>query len=278
MPIPPHLPFRRRLRPWWAAPARDPHRSLEAVRVGTALLLAVHPLYAFLHPAEVARLGQVIASRGLIWPQGLAWGIYGLQLGGSLALLAGRWLRAATAGNLLVLASGIGMTGFTHWYTVGGAAEDGIPGIEFYVMLAIALVGVLWGRRRAASQGLDTVRVGSALVLLMHPLHGIFDPAGLRGFGQGLEHLGFPQGLLLVWTLMAVQIACSSALLARRLVVPAALGHIFVLSMGIWISHAPRWFVVGPGEEGMEYSLLLILCFASVAWAHRPPRPAELSA
>ncbi len=262
------------VRTWSQSPPRASLRSLEVVRVGTAFLLAVHAVYAFLHPGEMGRLTQLLASRSLPWPAGLAWGAVLLQGLSSLALLAPRTQLLGAAGHLVVLASGIGLTGFTHWFTVGGAAENGIPGIEFNVMLGIALVGATWGARRSVSQGLDTLRVGVALVLILHPLHGIFDPVGLRGFGQGLERLGFPKGLLLVWATMLLQIGCSLALLARRFVRPAAWGHLFVLSMGIWIAHAPRWFVVGPGEEGMEYSLLLILCLAAVAEAHGSgPRP-----
>lgn len=270
-----HLPP---FRDWFATPPSHPRRSLDLVRVTAALILIVHPIYTLLHPAARQQLAQLIASHHLVWSQGLPWVVCLLQIACSLALLANRGLLPATAGHVVVLAAGMGMTQFTHWYTVGGAAEDGIPGIEFNVMLLICLVGVLWGRLRSASQGLDAVRVGAALVLLMHPLHGVFDPVGLRGFGQGLEHVGFRHGLFLVWTTMVLQLGCSLALLARRLVVPAVIGHVTVLGMGIWIAHAPHWFVVGPGEGGMEYSLLLILCFVAVAIAHwpAPARPEGL--
>jgi len=37
------------------------------------------------------------------------------------------------------------------------------------------------------------------------------------------------------------------------------------LTMGIILVHFPEgWFVVGAGRNGMEYSVLLIVCFVSV--------------
>jgi putative oxidoreductase len=75
---------------------------------------------------------------------------------------------------------------------------------------------------------------------------------------------------------MFLQIASSLALIARRFVIPACLGHILVLGTGVWLFHAPHWFVigpdnvVGPGKEGMEYSTLLITCFVSILLAYWP--------
>jgi hypothetical protein len=75
---------------------------------------------------------------------------------------------------------------------------------------------------------------------------------------------------------MFLQIASSLALIARRFVVPACFGHMLVLVTGIWLFHAPHWFVigpdnvVGPGKEGVEYSTLLITCFISILIAYWP--------
>jgi len=49
-----------------------------------------------------------------------------------------------------------------------------------------------------------------------------------------------------------------------------------VFCIGIWQSHWPLWFVVGPGEEGMEYSVLLIACFFSVLLAYWPRQQQSL--
>jgi len=42
------------------------------------------------------------------------------------------------------------------------------------------------------------------------------------------------------------------------------------VNWGIALVHAPAgWFVVGLGRNGMEYSILLIICLAAVIVAHR---------
>jgi hypothetical protein len=115
------------LRNWFETPVRRPERSLDAVRIGAALLLAIHPLYTLLHPVELQRLTQLIADHTVRWNPSLTWAVCLLQLACPLALLANRLHLAATAGHLVVLAAGMGMTRFTHWYTVGGAAWPGSP-------------------------------------------------------------------------------------------------------------------------------------------------------
>jgi len=50
-----------------------------------------------------------------------------------------------------------------------------------------------------------------------------------------------------------------------------ATGCRVILGAGIWISHARHgWFVVGPGENGMEYSVTLIACLSAVLWTYWP--------
>ena len=115
---------------------------------------------------------------------------------------------------------------------------------------------------------------------MIHPLgalkEGMKDPTGLNDLGHYFSSIGFPFGVPLVWGAMFLQIGSSLALIARRLVVPACLGHFLVLGTGICLFHAPHWFVigpdnvVGPGEEGVEYSLLLITCFFSILLAYWP--------
>ena len=124
-----------------------------------------------------------------------------------------------------------------------------------------------------ASRGLDIVRVMTALNLMAHGVHGLFDPEGVRGFGSYLTSIGFPFGVGWVWAIIVIQISCSVALILRRLVIPACMGHLVILSAGICLDHARHgWFVVGPGENGMEYSVLLIACLVAVLWTYWPRR------
>lgn len=271
-------------RNWFSSSPSDSGRSLDIVRIVVALILLIHPIYAFIHPGDIRGFGHFLESRGFPLGVGLAWMVMFLQVGSSLALMAGRLVVLGCMGHIFVLGMGIWLVHAPRWYTVGGAAEEGHPGAEFNVLLIACLLGVLWAHWHrvadgsspgehgdlAARRGLDIVRVAAALILSTHPLHGVFHPAGLRGFGHQFDSSGFHYGLQLVWTLMFFQIACSLAVVVRRFVVPACAGHIFVFCMGIWQAHWPLWFVVGPGEEGMEYSVLLIACFFSVLLAYWP--------
>jgi putative oxidoreductase len=121
------------------------------------------------------------------------------------------------------------------------------------------------------SPSIDLIRLAVALVILMHPLHGFAHPADIPGFGTFLTSVGFPFGLALAWMVLVTQVACSLGLIVRRWVVPACMGHIVILSVGILVFHAPLgWFVVGPGEGGMEFSVLMISCLVAVLLAHWP--------
>jgi len=175
---------------------------------------------------------------------------------------------------------------------VGLADGEHQQGSEFSVLLICLLLAILWAHRSAAKaeprlphgdtastrQALEFVRIAAASILIIHPIGGLRDPAGLNDLGLYFSSLGFPFGVQLVWGSMFLQIASSLLLIARRLVVPACLGHMLVLCTGIWLFHAPHWFVigpdniVGPGKEGVEYSTLLIACFVSVllAWWPKP--------
>jgi uncharacterized membrane protein YphA (DoxX/SURF4 family) len=117
------------------------------------------------------------------------------------------------------------------------------------------------------------VRVAVALIILMHPLHGYLHPENIPRFGEYLSSLGFPFGGALAWAVLLTQTAASLLMLAGRLVVPACVAHVAVLLTGIVVFHYPLgWYVVGPGEGGMEFSVLMISCLCAVAWAHWPRR------
>jgi uncharacterized membrane protein YphA (DoxX/SURF4 family) len=78
-------------------------------------------------------------------------------------------------------------------------------------------------------------------------------------------------GVVVAWAIMIVQVSCSLALIFQRLIVPARIGHIVILGVGIGLVHASEgWFVVGPGRNGIEYIVLLIMCVFSVLWAYWP--------
>jgi putative oxidoreductase len=126
---------------------------------------------------------------------------------------------------------------------------------------------------------LKAIRIAVALIQIVHPLHGLWSGGHLgediTGFGGFLSSVGLPFGVALAWLTILVQLAACVALLAGRWVVPACLGCIGIIVAGIALIHVHEgWFVVGAGRNGVEFSALLIACFAAIAWGAWP-RPSR---
>ncbi len=120
-------------------------------------------------------------------------------------------------------------------------------------------------------RGIDIVRIAVAIILSVHGFHGVAHPNDVVGFGGYLSSIGLPFGVALAWLIMIIQILCSVALIVGRLGVPACIGHMVVLGAGIGLIHASNgWFVVGPGHDGVEYSITLVACLFAVLWAYWP--------
>jgi len=120
-------------------------------------------------------------------------------------------------------------------------------------------------------QGLAIVRTAVALILIVHPIHGMMDPAGMRSFGEGLSADGFPLGIALPWLIVALQFTGCLGLVFNRFVVLSCIFNLVVLIVGVFYIHiSSGWFVVGAGRNGVEYSLLLIACLSGIMWAYWP--------
>lgn len=248
-----------------------PSRSVALVRVGAALIVATHPLFTLTHAAEVQALAQALSERGVPSATGVVWLVMLVQLLASAWLIAGRRVVPAAATSIVLLLAGAALLQAPWWYVAGGGAEDGHPGAEFNVLLVVCFAGVLVAQR-SPRRGLEVILVGAAALLSAHPLHAFltFDVEGMSEWGHAMEHRGFPFGVPLVWTVISVQLLSSALLVARRLVVPACLAQMVVLANGLVIVHYPKWFVVGPGENGMEFPLTYLLCFGACALAFWP--------
>jgi putative oxidoreductase len=119
--------------------------------------------------------------------------------------------------------------------------------------------------------GLNIVRFLLAIIVGIHGLHGLLNPGSINGFGQYLGSLGFPLGVALAWFLCILQVVCSLFLIVNRLVILACTLDIIILATGIMLIHIHEgWFVVGPGRNGVEYSLTLIVCLLSILLAYWP--------
>ena len=132
---------------------------------------------------------------------------------------------------------------------------------------------------RLADARLDILRVVVALLLVAHGIArmwlGIVDD-----FGVFLSGVGLPGGAAVAWVLTVVEIAGGLALATGRFVAPLCVWFAVELTVGIALVHAPEgWFVVGAGRNGMEYSVLMVVCLAVIALGAREPagsdRPAR---
>jgi putative oxidoreductase len=125
-----------------------------------------------------------------------------------------------------------------------------------------------------ADISLSLVRIGVAALIF---IHGAFrashwDPY-VTGFGEWLGSQGFPEGFYWAVAVTLYELIAPWCIIARRFVTLACFGHIVIVGLGAVLVHYPAgWFVVGAGRNGMEYSVLLLICLAAVAWAYAPWR------
>jgi putative oxidoreductase len=121
-----------------------------------------------------------------------------------------------------------------------------------------------------SERALDVVRIATAALIFIHGAARL-GFGGVAPFGEWLGTQGFPAGLAWAWAVTIYELVAPVLIVLRRFVFWACLGHIGILALGAIMVHLPAgWFVVGLGRNGMEYSVLLIVCLAVVAFAHAP--------
>ena len=127
-------------------------------------------------------------------------------------------------------------------------------------------------RASSATQALAAIRCGLAALLFVHGVARVVS-GGVVPFGAFLDAQGLPFGLGIAWGVTAFELVAAPLLAWGRGVTPIALVFCAIYACGIWLVHAPAgWFVVGLGRNGMEYSVLILLCLLANAWAHRARR------
>ncbi len=121
----------------------------------------------------------------------------------------------------------------------------------------------------SARHALMAIRCGLAALLFIHGAARVVAD-GVAPFGGFLDARGFPFGIGIAWCVTVFELAAAPLLAIGRWVTPIALGFAAIYAFGIWLVHAPAgWFVVGLGRNGMEYSVLILVCLLALAWAHR---------
>lgn len=128
---------------------------------------------------------------------------------------------------------------------------------------AVAVHGAT-SEERAARGALVGLRVAVAGLLF---IHGAYRAAtgGYVPFGGFLAAQGLPEGVAWAAGVTAIELVGAPLLAAGRLVAPLCVYFMIQLTIGIVLVHqAEGWFVVGAGRNGVEYSVLLIVCLGCV--------------
>ena len=106
------------------------------------------------------------------------------------------------------------------------------------------------------------IRIAAAGNLFIHGMYRLLS-GSVYFFEEYLQGVGFPPYVAFAITFF--EIIASVLILANRWVRILSICFIAELVAGIIMVHAREgWFVVGGGRNGMEYSVLLILCFAAL--------------
>ncbi len=94
-------------------------------------------------------------------------------------------------------------------------------------------------------------------IYVMHGYPKLF--GGLEGTTGFVSGLGFPVAEAFAVSLALLETLGGALLLVGLLTTPLAVLFIIEMALGIALVHAPKGFyVIGPGQGGMEFSILLI--------------------
>lgn len=113
------------------------------------------------------------------------------------------------------------------------------------------------------STALNLIRFAAAGNMLIHGVYRVI-VGGVTPFDGYLGSLGFPP--YSAWLITIFEIVAAVMIIMNKWVAPLSIVFIVQLGMGIFLLHSHEgWFVVGGGRNGMEYSVLMIICFAATA-------------
>ncbi|MBX7150551.1 DoxX family protein [bacterium] len=119
------------------------------------------------------------------------------------------------------------------------------------------------------SPALAMLRLGVSSVFIIHSITRMY-LGTVGGFGEFLGGQGFPLGTILAWFITLSELVGGVALVVNLYVMPLTIYFVFQMIMGIVLVHRHYgWFVVGAGNGGMEYSVLIIVVLLTVLFTHK---------
>ncbi|MFN3847778.1 MAG: DoxX family protein [Spirosomataceae bacterium] len=117
----------------------------------------------------------------------------------------------------------------------------------------------------STNQYLNFLRITLGLMMMAHGAARLY-VGSVGDFGAFLNSKGFIIGPLLAWSITLFDLIGGAVLALGYFRKIISAGFIFVLMMGIFLVHIQNgWFVVGHQSGGIEYSVLLIICFLLIA-------------
>ena len=121
----------------------------------------------------------------------------------------------------------------------------------------------------ARPRSLIVLRVAVATLLAAHGWARLLS-GGVAPFGEWLSSRGLPAGAMIAHGITWFEIVATLLLAAGRGVPLLSVAFAGIYATGIVMVHAPEgWFVVGLGRNGVEYSVLLLVCLGYLGWEHR---------
>ncbi len=115
------------------------------------------------------------------------------------------------------------------------------------------------------------LRIALAGLLAAHGWARLF-AGGVLPFGEWLTSQGLPFGLLIAGAITGIEMVGTILFAIGIGVFPLSIIFAGIYTVGALMVHLPAgWFVVGLGRNGMEYSVLLIVCLLLVGWQHKRP-------
>ena len=113
------------------------------------------------------------------------------------------------------------------------------------------------------------LRFTVAVLLIIHGVARV-QSSGVGPFGGFLDTQGFPYGIVWAWAVTVIEIVGGISLAAGRFVAPLCVYFVVQMMLGIAMVHFKNgWFVVGLGRNGMEYSVLLVVCLVCILLADK---------
>lgn len=114
--------------------------------------------------------------------------------------------------------------------------------------------------------GLAILRIVIGVIFIAHGYPKI--AGGVAGTGEFLGQLGVPLSGFFAWVVTLLEFFGGIALVIGFLVTPVSLLLSFHMLVGIILVHAPEGFyVIGSGQGGLEFNLLLIAALLSLVLA-----------